>query len=284
MTQIDTIRRLLLALGKIWDTHRDKSSSLEKLMITDFNKQKSNFKHNINLREQNLENFLKKLRQQTSDDQLTNVLTSIESQIKNIKQQFLDYEKSQIEKLATFKPVFLKEASSYNKEILSFFESLKEFLSGPNVLNSCNDEALQLFEAVKKIESQMNADNADLDSEINSLRSSLNLTAEASSRPQTSSSNRPKTSWSLFSKRGTSRVSSNASSRISAKLYIDQLMHEAESSEPTRTILIDGSEKLTFESVPDYVRPLIVLDEGITLIVSKIQDMMVNHTSNYEDI
>merc|ERR1711931_34442 len=277
MTQIDTIRRLLLALGKIWDTHRDKSSSLEKLMITDFNKQKSNFKHNINLREQNLENFLKKLRQQTSDDQLTNVLTSIESQIKNIKQQFVDYEKSQIEKLATFKPVFLKEASSYNKEILSFFESLKEFLSGPNVLNSCNDEALQLFEAVKKIESQMNADNADLDSEINSLRSSLNLTAEASS-------SRPQTSWSLFSKRGTSRVSSNASSRISAKLYIDQLMHEAESSEPTRTILIDGSEKLTFESVPDYVRPLIVLDEGITLIVSKIQDMMVNHTSNYEDI
>ena len=302
--QIDTIRRLLLALARVWDIHRDKCKNLDTVMLTDFNKQKASFKQSISIREQNLENTLKKLRQQTTDDQLGHSMNQVEIQLKQIKQSFKDYEKVQIEKLNLFDPKFEKEAKIYVKEVRNFFNSLNEFLKGPNVADSCNDEALQLFEAVKKIEATVLNENDDLDSEIESLKSSLNLTVEGASRPTTANSMassrfggsqvRPKTSWSL---RAGSRTTGGVTSETGSigltggrQLYIDQLMDEAESSQPTRTLLLDikartnPDQKLTFEDIPAYIRPMVLLDEDITKTVENIKNIFISHTEKYEEI
>lgn len=305
--QIDTIRRLLLALARVWDIHRDKCNNLDDTMNSDFNKLKNNFKHNISLREQNLENSLKKLRQQTSDDQLTGTLGQVEQQLKQIKANFKDYEKVQIEKLNTFDPKYSREAKVYIREIKNFFGSLNEFLLGPNVADACNDEALQLFEAVKKIESSIRTENDEVDSEISSLKSSLNLTVEASSRPTTAgSSSRPKTAWSLRgglkrssqiigddtsqnldSSRPTTAKSSARSLGPHSTLYIDQLMDQSESSNPTRTILLISKQdntKLEISDLPNYIQPLVLLDEDITQTVEKIKETFIIHIDQYEEI
>merc|ERR1712131_296154 len=115
-SQIDTIRRLMLALARIWDSHREKVESLDRIMKNEFTKHKDAFEHQRGVREQGLESQVKKLSQQTTEEQLTQTLNNIENVIKMIKNYFKDYEKLQIEKLSQYKPKYAREANVYCKD------------------------------------------------------------------------------------------------------------------------------------------------------------------------
>jgi hypothetical protein len=267
--QIDTIRRLMLALARIWDGHRDKSDRFHELMDKEFLKHKENFEHQRGIRENTLENLIKKLSQQTTEDQLTSGMTVIENTINGIMTAFNDYQKVQADKLALFGPKINKEASSYVEEVERFFGQLEEFFKEPNMIESCNDEALQLFEAVKSIETKLVDDNAELDSRMSSIRSSLNLTAEPGSRPVTANSQQ--------NSRTNSQNLLNKSS-----LHIDQLMNEAKPSKPTRTNLLQPN--LVDADVPVYVKSLVLLDSDITAHIDSIKDLFSKHITDYSKV